>query len=164
MNDITCDAVLAVLPDWILGSLPEQDAAAVSTHVATCGECGREAALIRAVRGAKPEVPPGLESRIQAALRVDPVVGDSAPTRPRHWWPPQPRWGLAAAVLVLALGTAVIWPQVRGPLPVAPAGSLDDDALLAEGWGTDRGIVAGVPVIEELSDEQLLALLQELGG
>ena len=66
--------------------------------------------------------------------------------------------------MVLALGTSVIWPQVRGPVPAPPEEEGAAESLLVDDWGGDRGIVAGVPVIEELSDEQLLTLLEELGG
>jgi hypothetical protein len=36
--------------------------------------------------------------------------------------------------------------------------------LMGEVWEEDAGIVAGAPVLEELSDEQLLILLDELEG
>jgi hypothetical protein len=66
--------------------------------------------------------------------------------------------------VVLALGTAVIWPQVRGGPSLTDLDLDLETPLMVEVWTEDAGIVAGAPVLEELSDEQLLILLEELGG
>jgi hypothetical protein len=76
-----------------------------------------------------------------------------------------PNWGLsAAAVLVLSLGIGVIWNGEKPP-------ELDQDTLqvlagepLPESWLWDDGLVAGAPVYDGLTEEQLEALIEELEG
>ena len=167
MSEMTCDAVRAVLPDSARGALDPDSSAALEAHVAGCPNCAGEASLVRALQDLRPVPTPDLEGRIQDALRDAIVPGAPAPrngrTLPR--WTPQRTWGLAAAAaLVLALGTSVLWPQIRGTVPTLPEEGSLAGPMLMDDWGGNRGIIAGVPVIEELSDEQLLTLLEELGG
>jgi len=77
------------------------------------------------------------------------------------------RWGLpAAATVVLALGTSVLWQRAQ-TLPVV--GLLGQDPFAAV-WPSDDAdlagvsIVAGVPMLADLTDEELALLLEELGG
>lgn len=147
----------------------------VEAHLGVCPDCRKELDLIRALRDVRPEVPPGLEGRIQARVQEEvareptwiaeeasPETGRGIPIfgRPRR----VPAWALsAAAVVILALSTGVIWKQrvldvVQDPIVVA---SLDP---LPEAWLWDDGMVAGAPVFDGLSDEDLEALLEELEG
>jgi hypothetical protein len=75
-----------------------------------------------------------------------------------------PVWGLsAAAVAVLALGTSLIWGGGSGD-------GVQDPVLVAsqdpapEAWLWDDGMVAGAPVYDGLSDEDLEALLEDFEG
>ena len=71
-------------------------------------------------------------------------------------------WQLSsAAVLVLALGTAVIWRNQGGTLPSpVPIDVLDP---VAESWLLDDGVIAGGALLDDLSDEVLESLLDDLG-
>ena len=141
------------LPDWVAGRLPSEDARAVAAHVDACAECAAEAAVIPALLAARPEAPPDLAPRVSAALRSEkPSV-----LRARRW----PAWAAsAAAVLVLAVGTYVV--GIRDAPDFSGLGQIPTE----EGsvWISDDGIVAGAPVLDELSDDALLALLEEMGG
>ena len=75
------------------------------------------------------------------------------------------RWSLpAAAVLVIALGTSVIWFGDGG----RPAGVVDPVQVTedeVDGYAFYLGedpVIAGGVVLEELSDEELQNLLEEL--
>jgi len=71
------------------------------------------------------------------------------------------RWRLpAAATVVLALGTALVWQRTQALPEVGPLGQ-DPFAAL---WPSDDADVAGVPMLADLSDEDLALLLEELGG
>ena len=169
MTEHRCETVRPLLPEWVGGRLDADAARAVRLHVQGCEECTEEAEIVRALAAARPTVDPGLAERIQATLR-DQVgaPGGLAPTgaggTPSRWSSRQP-WGLAAAAaVVLALGTAVIWPQVRGRnAPPSPDG-IAEEPLFTGVFSDGGGIVAGAPVIEELTDEQLFTLLAELEG
>ena len=116
-----------------------------------------------------------LESKIQARVREElseVSSGDGKEVslesdrviplirRPRR----VPAWVLsAAAVLILALGSNYVWNQraqddVQDPIEVA---SQDP---LPEAWLWDDGVVAGAPVFDGLSDDDLEALLKEFEG
>ena len=168
MTEYSCETVQPLLPEWVGGQLDDDAAEAVRIHVVGCTECSRETEVVRALGAARPTVDPDLAGRIQAALR-DQVGAGGAPSAegggaPSRWSSRQPCELAAAAVVVLALGTAVIWPQVRGRnLPPTPD-VVADEPLFADVFSADGGIVAGAPVIEEMTDEQLLTLLAELEG
>ncbi len=175
MSDLTCQDVRPLLPDWASRMLPSVQSVGVEAHLATCGECAAEAEVLQALRSGRAQAPEGLAGRIQDALRPSLESSETAPRPPMEdsrrgggpapWWAPLQRPGLAAAaVAVLALGTAVIWPQVRGGPPLPDLGMDLEAPLMGEVWEEDAGIVAGAPVLEELSDEQLLILLEELEG
>ena len=71
------------------------------------------------------------------------------------------RWRLpAAATVVLAMGTALIWQRTQALPEVGPLGQ-DPFAVF---WPSDDQDVAGVPMLADLSDEDLALLLEELGG
>jgi len=169
MTEHRCKNVQRLLPEWVGGRLDEDAAEAIRLHVQDCTECAEEVEIVRALATARPTVPPDLAGRIRTALRDEAdssggAVSAGGGGAPSRWSSRQP-WGLAAAAaVVLALGTAVIWPQVRGrngpPLPDVAV----EEPLLTDFFSADGGVVAGAPVIEELTDEQLITLLAELEG
>jgi hypothetical protein len=127
------------------------------------------------MRGTKPTVPADLESRIQAAVRAEfskpgsesadaPSFDEGSVVAIGRRFPRLPPWGLsAAAIVVLAIGIGVI----RGPSGT----DMDQDPIVVaaqepipEAWLWDDGMVAGAPVFDGLSDEDLEALLEELEG
>ena len=167
----TCETAKGTLADWAAGRLTDPERSRLEAHLEVCRDCAQEAEMVQALRQARPEPPPGLLTDIQAALRQDLERGGGASSGPspreaRRWWSGDGSWRLAAAaVVVLALGTAVIWPQIRAGSGVRDPGTDPvEPPLLVETWGGSVGIVAGVPVLEQLSDEELLSLLEELEG
>ena len=144
------------LPDWVAGRLPSEEAGVVAAHVDACAECAAEAVVIRALLAARPEAPRDLAARISAALRDEESVALAA-GRVRRW----PAWAAsAAAVLALAMGTYAV--SVQDTPDFSGLGQIPTE----EGsvWISEDGIVAGAPVLGELPDDALLALLEEMGG
>lgn len=160
MNTTACHGIEEQLPDWIGGRLPDEETARVAAHVGGCAQCAAEARVLRVLFGSRPQAPAGLASRISDALRArpEPVTAPSV-TGLRQF---RRAWGLpAAAVLVLAVGTAVLQ---RGQDPVGQGIRLGEIEEGVEVWIADDGMVAGALVLAELSDEALAALLEELDG
>jgi len=167
MKSPQCEVVRDRLPDYVAGILDEVGAAAVVDHVSSCSECRVEEGLVRALFESRPMAPEGLEARIQARVREEmgsaPQAGAKVlPMRKRRSW--APTWAMsAAALVVLSLGIGVVWqgqtPEVdMDPLEVAV------DEPVPESWLWDDGIVAGAPLYDGLSDEDLETLIRELEG
>jgi anti-sigma factor RsiW len=169
MNSQQCDVVRDRLPEWKAGLLQRGESEAVEVHLAACGACRDELELLEALLLARPEPPTGLEARIQARVRQE-LLHESAHrndpsvipiSRGRRWIP---AWALsAAAVVLLALGArAILGPggpdAEQDPLLVAV------QEPLPEAWLWMDGMVAGAPVFDDLSDEELEALVRELEG
>ncbi len=127
----------------------------VDEHLRACEACRAEADLVLAVRSGRPEPPPELWDRIEHSI-------DHELSRPTFGRRRAPRWTWAAAAgLVVALGTGVIWNQVQnGGVQVAA----DELEPIPESWLIDDAVVAGAVVLDDLSDEDLAALLEEVGG
>jgi hypothetical protein len=162
-----------LLPDWIVGTHPPEIAGAVGEHLLTCSGCQAEEKVLRTLLASRPEPPTGLEERIKASVRKDRSTGtqvEGEAPEPKviplfRRYPRTPAWALsAAAVVILSLGIGVIWngkdlPDVeQGPVQVAA------EEPLPEAWLWDDGMVAGAPVYDGLTDEELEALIQELEG
>lgn len=165
-----CGEVVDRLPDWSAGRLGAAEAEELAEHLAGCASCAAESALLGSLVATRPVPPPDLAARILAAARSD--AGRAAaraptPRRDRRW---TPAWALsAAAVLALALGTLTHRPKETAPAPpiATTLGEVPvEDGLAVENavWISDDGVVAGAPVLNELSDENLVALLEEMGG
>lgn len=149
MTDMKCENAKDRLPGLVRGDLPPGRMAEVMAHAATCADCRQEIELLSRLRGAFPVAPAGLVSDIEGALARD---------RSRVRW--SMGWRLsAAATIVLALGTAVVWQRVQTPLE---ASLFAQDPLAI--WPADDALVAGAPMLEDLSEDDLALLLEELGG
>ncbi len=179
MKGPDCDTVVYLLPEWARGEATSEEAGLVEAHLDICPDCRQALEVIRVLRGglegglASP--PEGLEDRIQARLREEPLPADQGSEREgnrlgrreaapfgRRWL--VPRWAMsAAALLVLGIGTKVVMDrmgseQILDPVEVAA------QEPLPESWLWDDGMVAGAPVFDGISDEDLEALIQELEG
>jgi hypothetical protein len=72
-----------------------------------------------------------------------------------------PAWALAAAaVAVLALGTPSLMERLNQPGSGLPG--MEDLEATTPVWLAERSLVAGAPVLESLTDEQLARLLEEM--
>ena len=136
------------LPDLMAGTVEQEERAALEARLESDADFAAEAELVRALRDHRPEPPAGFGDRITASLEVE------APRR---------RWGMwqlsTAAVLVLSLGTALLWGNRSPDLP----NEIFDEPVPAV-LPMDDGLVAGAALLEDLSDAALEALLEEMGG
>jgi anti-sigma factor RsiW len=116
---MTCEQTSQYLPDYLSGDLEEDAKLALQAHVARCGQCRTELAHAEAMwvrLGSLPEEQPpaALQARFYAMLSAYEQGLQHA--RPRmslsevvsswleRWWPKQPAWQFALAVLCLGLG------------------------------------------------------------
>lgn len=163
MTNMTCATVQDLLPELATGRLGGGESESVESHLAGCSRC-REALDVLTLLTASPptEAPPELEARIQAAVRQELAMtgtrrAPAAHGARRGWHIPAPAWGLAAAaVLALVMGRTLLPGGEQEPELLA-LGQEDLPVLLA-----DDGMVAGAPVFDGLSDDDLALLLEEL--
>jgi len=158
MSEKACAEWVERLPEWVARRLPSEEAAALAEHVRACPDCAAEARVIRALVGARPDAPAGLAVRVSAALRREPVAGSprSSHSRLRRW----PAWAASAAVLALAAGSYLLGTGDRSNIDGLGQFQAEGGSV----WISDDGIVAGAPVLDELSEDALTALLEEMGG
>ena len=149
MSNIKCETVREWIPDWVSGRQAHLDDTSVRSHLKACDECRAEVELARLIYESRVDAPAGLASRVRDAVRHD----RTSVSRP--WW------GItAAAVAALALGIGISSDRSEQPESPIPgyAYELEDEDL----WLSDDGLIAGSPVLDALSDEALLQLLDEL--
>lgn len=175
-TNAVCDEIRELFPGQLHGSLDPAEEERLTAHLSVCPACREEAGLLRAIHAGRPQPPGELEARIQSRLREElgsvglrGAASEGTRIRQRFRLLPStpawvPSWALsAAAVLLLSLAVGVIWkPWSTGE---------DQDLLqvaaqdpLPEAWLWDDGMVAGAPVFDELSEDELRALLEEFGG
>ena len=150
MTDHTCEGAKDLLPGLVRGELSSEECARVEAHVSACVSCSDEVVLLRLLSATTPLPPAGLAGEIKEAVARD----GARPGRSFHWQFP------AAATIVLALGTAVIW-QRSETLP--ETSQLAEEAFVMV-WSDDDALVADAPMLEDLTEEELAVLLEELGG
>ena len=158
MTKIGCVDVKDLLPEWIRHELGEGDRAVVSAHVSSCAACSEEVELLENIQATAFSTPASLASEIKSAVatevELDAGVRYGQAGRFTRWRLP------AAATVVLAMGSALIWQRMQALPEVGPLGQ-DPFAVV---WPSDDADVAGVPMLADLSDEDLAILLEELGG
>jgi anti-sigma factor RsiW len=173
MSAEDCDRIREVLPEWILGTLGPESGSDVTRHLATCPDCSREEEVLRRLLSVRPSPPEGLAARIQARLKEEmaldpepdstPAPGDVIPLFRRHRW--APTWALsAAAVVILSLGIGIVWNGAEIPEVGQGSSQAATEEPAPEAWLWDDGMVAGAPVYDGLTDDQLETLIEELEG
>jgi hypothetical protein len=116
------------LQAWLDGELSPEASAAVHSHVSACSVCAADASAARktlalADSGWKAELPAvaptaRLRARLQARLEGGSVASPEATGFPGGL-NMLPRWGIAAAIVVLGIATAAIV-GTRSPQPTTP--------------------------------------------
>jgi hypothetical protein len=173
MSPEYCDQIRELLPEWILETLDPKLGREINGHLAMCPDCSREVEVLRRLLSARPTPPEGLAARIQARLKEEmavgpvpgstPASGEVIPLLRRHHW--TPTWALsAAAVVILSLGIGIVWNGAEIPEMGQSSSQAATEEPAPEAWLWDDGMVAGAPVYEGLTDDQLETLIEELEG
>jgi anti-sigma factor RsiW len=145
MNQGNCANVKDLLPEYLAGSLSESERELVEAHLSGCDDCRMEAELIGHLRATTPTPRAELSAAVRAGLRTN-----ASPGPARTWWM------AAAAAVILALGTALVWDRVNeAPAVMALAEQVDGDF-----WPGDETLIAGGLVWDDLSEEEMTALLE----
>jgi Putative zinc-finger len=151
MTMLTCDMIRDRMPGLETGGLDAAEALQVERHLEACAACADERAVVELVRAAAPEPPPGLEARIRRAAGS----GAAAAARPRS----VPSFAVAAGVVFVLLTGSLL--MRTGLVPGGDEASRIDEVTL--GWPhVSDPILRTVPVLSELSVEELESLLAEL--
>jgi len=142
MNQMDCAGTREHLPELLRSIGTDR---LVEAHLDVCGECRAEWGPVRTLHRTRPRPSPGFEGRLLRRLRLERATDTG-----RSWW------GLtAAAVAALMIGIGL----TTGPAVdvVSPAFAVELD----EGWPlrSEEGLIAGAPVLDELSDDELSDLL-----
>jgi len=149
MMERECGQIRELIPDFVAGRVAEEEAASVQAHLRDCAECRDEVELVSLLLASRPEAPADLASRLEVAVRR------SRPAAIRPWWAVT-----AAAIAALALGIGIASDPPSGVDVEVPAFAYEvDEGVL---WSSDDGLVAGAPMLDQLSDEALEQLLDEL--
>jgi hypothetical protein len=149
----TCDDK-PTLVGYLYGEIGPAERKAVEDHLATCAECSAEVIALGDVRSELGLwVPPDVE--LDFAIVKKSTLPPANVLRPARWWSTVPVWAqAAAAILVLAAGTAIANLQVRsGP----------DGFSVSTGWIQPAAIspAASAPA-DEAWKPALVALEQQL--
>lgn len=146
MNQKNCGDTKDRLPEYLAGDLSVTEAEMVRSHLGGCEDCRMEAELIGYLRATTPQPRAGLATAIGEVLRLD-VNRRSG----RGWWM------AAAATVVLALGVGVFWEGSEdAPVVMALAEQVGSDF-----WPGDETLLAGGLVWDDLSEDELTALLED---
>jgi anti-sigma factor RsiW len=160
-----CEFYANALVDRAAGRLETERGEWLDGHLADCADCAASLRALEALKGAPLEVPAGLEARVRAAVRHASAPSPAAEVGIRA--AAGASWRAWALPLAAAAALAGIWLGVGGPdagvgngTEVAAFAMDDTDPYGA--WPADGLIVAGDPVLSELSVEELEQLLEEL--
>lgn len=169
MTEIDCTAARDELADLARRGPEGEERAEVRAHLSRCPACRDELLVLRRLLAARPTAPAHLEARIREA-----VAGEARPGSPDRrsgreggagagWRRRWRRWSTpaaAAAALVVAGGLLL---DHAGPERARDATDPMETAAGAL-WPSDDGALAGAPLLDDLSEEDLLTILEEMGG
>lgn len=163
MTDCSNAEMRDLLPDFVRGTLGAEALRRVEGHVAHCGPCTEEAALLRLLGRALAPAPAVDVAAIVARL-------PKAPLGRRPAWYAQPMLRMAAALLLFA-GVGSFFVSRSGQVTIAPprvAGASASASLPAETVAAvERGTGAGpaelsASVAGDLTDAELRTLLDSI--
>lgn len=158
MKSYDCDAVRDMLHELHDAAVLPHERAAAEDHIAVCGECAAERAVVDLVRNALEPVPAGLENRVLAAVRAAPVgLRRRSPAR----------LAMAATLAAAVLGASLIAPRVSllggFGMNVMAAFELDDTAISQVSWAAaEDPLLNDRMMLDDLTIEELEILLAEL--
>ncbi len=143
------------LADYQVGLLSPYERAQVAHHLASCAACRAEmAALERTVSLLRPmpaaDAPPHVWAHVARQLTPRHAVRRAAAPQRRYWVP-----ALAAAVLLLVVGLAVVLPLVQGHGVAVPSQVAYADLQVAASWHTplaDKAALGLVLIADEDTD------------
>lgn len=154
MSTTRCERARELIPDFVAGRLEGPDVALVEAHLPRCPECSAEAELVRMLLATRPAADAAAGVRLREAVLM--AVRRSGG---------RPAWALlAASVAALAIGIGVVasGEDATGGAEDLPAYvEQTEEATL---WISEDGLIAGGLVLDELSEEDLTALLAELSA
>ena len=101
MNDCPNAEIRDQLPDLLHERLDPSARAAVTAHVAACGDCRDELELLRGIHGMLIERAPRIDVAAVVAALPKPAAREIRAARPRRTWAD---WRVAAAVTLLVAG------------------------------------------------------------
>jgi anti-sigma factor RsiW len=144
------------LPEYVHGVLSADAAARVDAHLAQCEDCRAEAALLGRVRAALSQGTPVVNvAAIVAALTAPPIVarrGAASPATarraPRRFAVTAAWQYVAAAALVLAVGSTALWRAAPEPVGQRVA----DSSSAAVVPGNRTAVPAATPVSVQLEN------------
>lgn len=165
MNWNRCEIVTDRLPEYELGVLDEEYAAAVRRHLSECAACAVEHGLIAKLRQHRPAPGEALMERIvtESLGRAPSQHSGSAVFRESYRWSRQ--WtGLAATVAMALLGGTLLLNQLNLPAEIrAPNPPVVETEPAGAAWfGVDAALVSGAASLQDLTVEELEQLLAEV--
>lgn len=143
MNRYDCEAIRDMLPSLIRGEMLPHEAASAEVHLDGCADCRAEANIVRLLQNGLAPVPPGLETRVLAAVRRRSVMR-----------------GLPARLAMAATLAAAV---IGGSLIFDRTGDRNPADLEAVSWAAaEDPLLHGGSELQDLSVEELEMLLVEL--
>ena len=142
-----CTHIKDLLSDFIRDEITGEESLRIKSHLAICTDCSDEFLILQKIQGTTPIPPIDLAAKIKIAVAND---------RKRAHWSLAWQFPVAAA-MIIALGTTFVWQRAEN-LP-------DTNQLIQESFLMSwpiGDVVGGIPMLEDLSEDELVILLEEL--
>jgi len=184
---MNCERVKAEFPDYLVKSLSQEASTAIQAHLAICGACRQELAMLESawarlgvLEDAQPS--PQVRARFYTMLEEHQVELRSQPKRRvtfgdwvEGWWPVRPMWQFALGLLLLTLGVGLGRSSLKTPKQDGEIAQLRDEvgglrelltlSLLQQQSASERlrGVIWSSQV-QQPEEPVLSALLQTLNS